>query len=136
MSAEPTFLYVDDNDQSREIMEILLTYVLGYSQVYLFEDTADFMSRFEALPHRPTIIFLDIHMTPTNGFDVLRQLRDHHDYKDTTVIAVTASVMNEEVQMLKDAGFNGAIAKPLKQEAFPAILTRILNKEAVWRIVE
>jgi hypothetical protein len=42
--------------------------------------------------------------------------------------------MNEEVKKLKDVGFNGAIAKPLNYDTFPAALRHILNNEEVWYI--
>ena len=56
-----------------------------------------------------------------------RQLRQQPAYAETCVIAVTASVMNEEVEMLKHSGFNGAVAKPIDQVVFPGLLQRILE---------
>jgi hypothetical protein len=42
--------------------------------------------------------------------------------------------MSEEVGMLKDAGFNGAIAKPINLDTFPTTLQQILEGKAVWSI--
>jgi CheY-like chemotaxis protein len=50
------------------------------------------------------------------------------------VVALTASVMNEEVERLKKAGFNGVLAKPIDQQAFPGVITRILNGEHIWNV--
>ena len=69
-----------------------------------------------------------------NFFKEEWSLRQHRTYVNTCVIAVTASVMNEEVAMLRQSGFNGAIAKPIDQIAFPGLLQRILNGEEVWNI--
>jgi hypothetical protein len=42
--------------------------------------------------------------------------------------------MNEEVNKLRTAGFNGVIAKPIIQREFPGILKRILSEQEVWTI--
>jgi CheY-like chemotaxis protein len=66
---------------------------------------------------------------------MLALLRQHPRFHDALVIALTASVMNEEVARLKTAGFDSIISKPLNQDVFPATLERILSGEKVWRIL-
>ena len=115
-------------------MEMLLVRDLGYENLTIFKNSEDFIARLEALPAVPDVIFLDIHMKPYNGFDMLRMLRAHDGYRQVTVIALTASVMNEEVDMLEEAGFDGCIAKPIDGDDFPELLETILNGEQVWNI--
>ena len=134
MQEPATFLYVEDDPMSREIMEMLLRGI-GQTRVHIFENSADFMCRVEALPNVPDVIFLDIHMLPISGFKMLEMLRSHPVYANTHVIAVTASVMNEEVSQLKAAGFSGAIAKPLDFENFAELVGRVLKRETIWHIV-
>ncbi len=133
MLQDPVFLYVEDDSISRRVLQMLLL-DLGHSNLTLFEDSSDFLARLEALPEKPNIIFLDIHMKPLDGFALLEMLRQHVDYQNAIVIALTASVMNEEVALLKKVHFSGAIAKPLKTDEFPDILDQILNGEAVWYV--
>lgn len=127
-------LYVEDDPMSRQIMEMLLRRGLGYEDVVIFEDSTDFTTRFAALNPPPQLIFLDIHMEPLDGFEMLNILRGHPNAKDCTIVALTASVMNEEVHALKRAGFDGAIAKPIKQNVFPNLMQQIINGESVWFI--
>ena len=133
MIQQPAFLYIEDDQLSREVMAMLLQ-GLGYSQLTMFEDSVDFMARIEALPAVPDVIFLDIHMKPHSGFEMLKTLREHPTYASKIVIAITASVMNEEVAQLRQAGFNGAIGKPLDYENFALLMERVLKGEAVWHI--
>ena len=42
--------------------------------------------------------------------------------------------MNEEVQRLQTAGFNGIFAKPVDIDTFPSNLTRILQGKNLWHI--
>jgi CheY-like chemotaxis protein len=128
------FLYVEDDETSRMVMEILIPYWEHDADLVIFEDSQDFMDKLESLSPQPDIIFLDIHMTPHTGFEMLEMIRNHQDYNEKTVIALTASVMNEEIAQLRNAGFDGAIAKPLNREAFPQLLTQICSGETVWHV--
>jgi CheY-like chemotaxis protein len=134
MVFNPAFLYIEDEPFSRTVMEMILVRGLGYKNLSIFNNSEQFIERLEALPEQPDVIFLDIHLKPHDGFEILAMLREHRTYVNTCVIAVTASVMNEEVDMLRQSGFNGAIAKPIDQIAFPGLLQRILNGEEVWNI--
>jgi two-component system cell cycle response regulator DivK len=134
MSAPPVLLYVEDDPLSRQVMMMLVRRGLGYDTLTVFEDSQDFMARLQALPAKPDLIFLDIHMRPDDGFTLLQMIRRHPDYAATIVVAVTASVMNEEVVMLQNAGFDGAIGKPIDQFFFPEFVARVLRGEAIWHI--
>lgn len=130
----PRFLYVENDEMSREVMKALLTRGLGYSDVTMFESSANFEEQLEGLTHKPDVIFVDIHMEPIDGFAMLGLIRRKIDYATVPVIALTASVMYEEVRTLRDAGFDGVIAKPINYDVFPGVLDRILNGEQVWNI--
>lgn len=136
MSYEPVVLYVDDDPQSRMVMKLLLNGRMKLPYIALFEDSENFMERVLALEVKPDVIFLDIHVTPFNGFEMLRQLREYELFGDTPIIALTASVMSDEVVQLRVAGFDGCLAKPIDMDTFPAALDCILNREEVWNIVE
>ena len=131
---DATILYFEDDALSREVMRACLTRGLGYRNVIVFEDSADFDAKLEQLAPKPDVIFLDIHMEPIDGFAMLKLIRQSETYQSTKVVALTASVMNEEVKMLKEVGFDGVIAKPLDYDTFPTALRRILNGEQVWHI--
>jgi two-component system cell cycle response regulator DivK len=113
-------------------MQILME-GLGQSLV-TFEDSADFIARVETLTPQPNIIFLDIHVPPYNGFAMLEMLRQNPAYGKTKIVALTASVMNEEIARLRSAGFDGAIGKPLDFEQFPTLLERLIRGDEVWHI--
>jgi CheY-like chemotaxis protein len=127
-------LYVEDEPKSRKVLELLLTRTMKVPHVFLFEDSTDFITRVGALTPQPTIIFLDIHVRPHSGFDMLKMLRDNPTYAHIPVVALTASVMNEEIQHLRQAGFNGCLAKPIDMEQFPNQVARIMNGDSLWYI--
>jgi two-component system sensor histidine kinase TorS len=129
-----SYLYVEDDPFSREIMNVAMTATMGVKTLTMFEDSANFMERLQALPQRPDLIMLDIHLEPHSGIDLLKMIREDKMYESATVVALTASVMNEEVQILKSSGFDGAIAKPVDVETISHLIKRILDGECVWHI--
>jgi CheY-like chemotaxis protein len=131
---DQVILYFEDDALSREVMHAFLSRSLGYRNVWIFEDSADFETQLGHVGAKPDVIFLDIHMEPIDGFEMLKLVRQNENYQSTKVVALTASVMNEEVKLLKEAGFDGVIAKPLDYDVFPNVLHRILNGEQVWHI--
>ena len=131
---QQAFLYVEDDSLSREIMKFIMEAGMGVSKLAIFEDSSDFMNRLKALPDRPDVILLDIHVRPHNGFEMLKMLQADAEYAKCRIIALTASVMNEEVEQLRISGFNGAIAKPLSVQTFPGLLKRVIAGEDVWYI--
>jgi CheY-like chemotaxis protein len=135
MSDKPAVLYVEDEPRSRMIMEMVLTDDLDLTHVTIFEDSQDFLARAQALEPRPDIIFLDIHMKPHTGFEMLAMLRRTPRFAGVPVIAMTASVMNEEVNELRTAGFNGCIPKPIDSDVFPQEFARLMQGEQIWGII-
>jgi CheY-like chemotaxis protein len=131
-----TYLYVEDDPLSREALTIIFTRVMRVRQLIVLENSLNFMDRIKALPEIPDLIMLDIHVKPLNGFQLLNLLRADPDYQHCRIIAITASVMNEEVDLLQQSGFDGAIGKPLDVSIFPDLITRIMANETIWHITE
>jgi CheY-like chemotaxis protein len=134
MTQERSFLYLEDDPLGREVIRIALQDVMKYKKVWIFEDSENFMDRAKALECIPDVIMLDIHMRPLNGFQVLELLRKDGSFSNSRIIALTASVMNEEVEMLKTSGFDSGIAKPIDPFIFPGLIERIINGETIWHI--
>lgn len=135
MAVENTsFLYVEDDPNSRQVMELLLTKAMNVGNLIIFKDSIDFESRLQALKIIPNIVLLDIHVEPYDGFEMLAVIREMPEFKNAKVIALTASVMNEEVEMIRAKGFDGTISKPLSIATFPELIHRIVAGESVWYI--
>ena len=128
------FLYVEDNASNRMVMQLIMQKAMQVNDLAIFKDSNNFMPRVKALPQIPQVALLDIHVRPYDGFAMLEMLRADPDYQNTKIVALTASVTNEEVEQLRTSGFDGAIGKPLRVSTFPDLLVRILNGETIWHI--
>lgn len=134
MNTQPAILYVEDEARSRRVMQMLLSIKMKLPHVTIFADSSDFLARAEALDPKPDVIFLDIHVDPYNGFEMLEMLRRSEKFHETHIIALTASVMNEEVHQLRGSGFDGCLSKPVDSDTFPELLSQIMQGEEIWRV--
>ena len=131
---KPILVYVEDDANSILVMKMVVERVMGLPTLYVLQSRADFVQQVKGLGVVPDVFLLDIQMKPFDGVDLLSMLRKDPQFKCSKVIALTASVTNEEVSLLKTGGFDGAIAKPLNIEAFPDLIKRIINGEHIWYI--
>ncbi len=128
-------LYVEDDELNRLVVQILMEETMGVKLLTIFEDSSNFMERVKAMLQLPDVILLDIDVRPLDGFEMLNLLRADPMFDESKMIAVTASVTNEEIEKLRGAGFDGGIGKPLRMETFPGLIAQIHKGETVWHVV-
>ena len=119
---------------SREVLEVLIKDVLGYSQLMIFEDSSNFLERLNVLPVRPNVFFLDVQIDPHDGYEILKMLRSDPSYHDAIIVALTANVLSYDIEQLQQAGFNGLIGKPIVRRVFPQLIEKLLTGESVWYV--
>jgi CheY-like chemotaxis protein len=127
-------LYVEDDPGSREVMGMVQRLYPHYMRATMFADSTDFEQRLLTLNPQPNLILLDIHVKPYSGFDMFGIIRSHAQFDEVPIMALTASVMNEEVRLLEQTGFHGVLSKPLDIDAFTGVVDRVLNGERVWYV--
>ena len=89
----------------------------------------------EVLPALPQlehidIVFLDLEMPNVNNFDLLAELKGQEQLLNVPIVAYT--VHTSEIDVARQAGFDGFLGKPLSVTEFPDQLRRILDGEPVW----
>lgn len=131
---QPAFLYIDDHPASRKVMRMMLEDVLGYENLTLLENSQDLLPWLEALDQTFDVIFLDLHLGPLDGFEICRLLKSDPRFKDSQIIALTASMMPDELNTVREVGFDGLISKPINHQIFGSHIERLLAGESVWEI--
>ena len=132
---QPVLVYVEDDEASIIVMKAIVEKVMKLQTLHVLQSSSDFVEQVKQLGLMPDIFLFDIQMKPYDGFELLTMLRNDPAFNQSKVVALTASVMSEEVARLKRKGFDGAIAKPLDIEAFPELIAKIMRGESVWYIV-
>ena len=110
-SGEPlTVLLADDKDTNRAVLRDLLS-PLGF---HIIEASNGKEAQEKAFAHHPALILMDIIMPVLGGIEVTRQLRSVSGFKDTVIIAISASVAEEKQQECLMAGCNAFLSKPFR----------------------
>lgn len=81
---------------------------------------------------RVDLILMDLRLPHEDGYEALRQVRQHPHLSNTLVVVVTAQASAQEMQQAREAGFDGFLSKPLDPDRFPDQIGRILKGEPVW----
>src|SRR4030066_852448 len=133
-SQEPLLVYVEDDENSIFVMKMVVERVMGLPTLYVLQSRAVFDQQVRQLGVVPDVFLLDIQMKPYDGGKLLSMLRGDLQFNKSKGIALTASVTNEEVSLLKSGGFDGAVGKPLNIDVFPDLIARIMKGERVWYV--
>jgi len=107
-------LIVEDNDKNLKLVRDVLQ-VKGYEtlEAGTAEDGLEL-----ARARAPDLILMDIQLPGMNGIDALKALRAEPATAAIPVVAITASVMQQDRQEIMRAGFNGFIEKPINLRKF------------------
>jgi two-component system cell cycle response regulator DivK len=116
-------LIVEDNEKNMKLVRDVLQ-VKGYAT--LEAGTAE-DGLVMAAQRKPDLILMDIQLPGMSGIDALRLLRADPATAPIPVIAVTASVMQQDRKHITEAGFDAYLGKPLDLKEFLAMVSRILE---------
>ena len=70
---------------------------------------------------------MDIHLPGMNGIEARKVLRGDPATAEIPVVAVTASVMQQDRKQITEAGFEGYIGKPINLQEFLATVRDMLE---------
>jgi two-component system, cell cycle response regulator DivK len=117
-------LIVEDNDKNLKLVRDVLQ-VKGYET--LEAGTGEEGIRVAA-ERVPDLILMDIQLPGINGIEALKILRENPATAAIPVIAVTASVMQQDRNLITEAGFDAYIAKPLNLKEFLESVKTVLER--------
>ena len=119
-----TILIVEDNDKNMKLVRDVLQ-VKGYAT--LEAGTAEDGLRLAAL-RNPDLILMDIHLPGMSGIDALKVLRAQTSTARIPIVAVTASVMQQDRAQIIDAGFDAYVSKPISLKEFLETVRTLLER--------
>lgn len=88
--------------------------------VFTAVDGLDALDRFDAA--RPDFVFMDLKMPHMDGLEAMRRMRRRPHGKTVPIVALSASVYEQESGVVLRAGANTFIAKPFLEERIWAVL--------------
>lgn len=120
---------IEDNPENRIITQI----TLGGKGAFLNFDYygRNVVSKLRAF--QPVdLIILDLMLSlGSSGFNVITEIRATEEFKETPIVAVSASDPSSAIPLCRQHGFDGFIAKPITDD-FPNQIKRIIAGESIW----
>jgi CheY-like chemotaxis protein len=114
-------LIVDDIDFNIKVLKrIIDSENVTFLEAKTGEEALDIL-----LGEKPDIIFMDIRMPGINGYDVTEIIRKKEKFKNTPIIAFTASTMQDEADRINTV-FDAFLQKPVFKKDIMAVLKKYL----------
>jgi signal transduction histidine kinase/CheY-like chemotaxis protein/HPt (histidine-containing phosphotransfer) domain-containing protein len=113
-------LVAEDDPTSRMVTEALLKKLS--CEVDIATDGREALEKAKAKDY--DIIFMDCHMPLIDGFQATKRIRQSPDKKELPIIALTASVAEEDRVRCLDAGMNDVVCKPVRTSMLAKALER------------
>jgi len=81
-----------------------------------------------AMEGQPDLIIMDIQLPKMDGLEVTRRLRQMPEFKQTPIIALTASAMEGDRDKILAAGCDKYISKPVNTRQLPEVVAEMLRR--------
>jgi len=107
-------LIVEDNEKNLKLVRDVLQ-VKGYTTIEAGTAEDGIVL---ARARNPDLILMDIQLPGMNGIEARKVLRADPSTAQIPVIAVTASVMQQDRNLITEAGFDGYVGKPINLKEF------------------
>lgn len=121
-------LVVEDNTVNQKVVSINLK-KLGF-QYEIANNGAEALELFKQHHDKTRLILMDCMMPIMDGFEATTEIRkfEHQEkLNETHIIALTASILDDDIQRCFDSGMNDYLPKPFRRE----VLIEKLEKHAV-----
>jgi predicted ATPase/signal transduction histidine kinase/DNA-binding NarL/FixJ family response regulator len=121
-------LIVDDKWPSRQLLIKLLN-PLGFElkEAENGQEAVDLWNEWQ-----PHLIWMDMRMPVMNGYEATQQIREHTKGQATAIVALTASVLEEERAVILDAGCDDFLRKPFKENDIFDLMHKHIGVEYVY----
>ncbi|HED34229.1 MAG TPA: response regulator, partial [Gammaproteobacteria bacterium] len=117
-----TVLIVDDVDVNRELIrEYLMSQPFSFLQASNGEQAIEVIKK-----ENPDVVLMDIRMPVMNGIEATQIIKKNSKLSDVPIVAVTASVVEDEKSDKKRSLFDAVLYKPLNKAALKKALSEVL----------
>lgn len=118
-------LVVDDRDTNREILLKMLA-PLGCTVIEAINGLAGLEAFVASKPH---LVLMDVVMPVMDGRETIRRIRALPEGGRVPIIAVSASILEDQFQEVMAAGANDFLRKPFKEEVLYRLVAKYLPFE-------
>ena len=121
LSGEKTILFVDDDEDDREIFRSVLKDI---HPEFVFVPAENGLEALDHLTNNPPpiCIYIDVNMPKMNGIELLKALQLHLIYSKIPVFVLSSLYKEEDKSMMRSLGAVDYLKKPDNYEDFVKLL--------------
>jgi two-component system cell cycle response regulator DivK len=128
---EDAIIVIIEDDTNSYLAAVELLKMEGAQLVHTCTSGDSAMKLLDTLP--PVDLFLvDIYLPGETGYDIIKRIKGHSKTTNSKVVALTASVLYDDIRRVREAGFDGFIGKPIRPARFGGQVRQILAGDHVW----
>jgi len=116
-------LVVEDNEHVAYMLEFMLERA-GYD-VIMATNGRDALAAVENI-EPVDVILLDLMLPYVSGYQVITDVREHHDWQYVPIVVLSGKVLEEDIVRALDLGANDYVTKPFRPEELLARLRRVV----------
>ena len=119
----PRILVAEDHDDNRQVIEQMLKQI--GAEVCIVTNGREAVERFQSC--QPQLVLMDMRMPEMDGYLATRHIRALPNGDKVPIVALTASVFEEEREQVIAAGCDDMLRKPVEAEALFEVIGRLLR---------
>ncbi|MEP7365850.1 MAG: PAS domain S-box protein [Acidobacteriota bacterium] len=128
----PEILVVDDQIENRHWLMKLLT-AIGYTVQGAENGEAALRTWKE---RSPRVVLMDVHMPVMNGLEATKRIKDDPRGKETAVIVLTASALDEDRRSVATSGADGYLSKPCQENELLEMIAALTGMSYEYEAAE
>lgn len=122
---EGVVLYIEDNMPNIELVQEIIDSKRKGIQLVIHMRGNGALEK--AIEVNPSLILLDLNLPDKHGKDILLELKSNESTKNIPVIVISADAMPNQISILKAAGANNYLTKPIEVKSFLAAIDSIIK---------
>lgn len=122
--SENNVVVIDDDELTRMLIQRILEREFKYN-IISFRNGLEGQEYLDG--NNPDLVVLDLMLPGKNGFDILKDMRESENHKDTKVILVSAKSNSADIERGFELSADEYVTKPFQQQEFVVRVKKLMR---------
>ena len=124
----PTILVVDDSENDIALLQRAFDQEGVKNDVHVCKGGAEALDYLSNTSTLPRLMLLDINMPAINGFEVLRRVKDHPQWRQIITVIFTTSMQPQDKTRASELGADSFLTKPMNNDDLRMVVRHFLKE--------
>ena len=124
----PTILVVDDSENDITLLQRAFDQEGIRNDVHVCKGGAESLDYLSHTSTLPRLMLLDINMPAMDGFEVLRRVKEHQQWRQIITVIFTTSMQPHDKMRADELGADSFLTKPMNNDDLRMIVRHFLKE--------